>query len=135
MNYFSEELGREKLTSKVIKQADLEYCDRIILDGGIVHLMDSGIVKSVLQSGYSIPYVMIISRQGIDKANNWISELIEILRKVSNSDYNEALVARRKASKLSEIWRIFNQNEYLRKKFFKHDYLASIYSSFKQVFN
>jgi hypothetical protein len=96
----------------------LEYCDRRIL-GEIVYLKDSGLVKGVQPGGYSIPYVMMITRQGIDKVNKWISELIEILREVSNSDYNQVMALSGKANKLSEIWRIFNQNEYLKKHFSK----------------
>jgi hypothetical protein len=123
VNHINGELGRKKITKEIIKQADLEYYNINYVNAEIIYLKDSGLISGMQPGGYSVPYALMITSKGIDRICKWFHELIEILSKESRADYNQIVAVSGNANKLSEFWRIFNQNENLRSTFFKENYL------------
>src|SRR5919106_551072 len=116
--HYSKELRQQQITAKVIEEANLSYFEPDLVYGDIVYLEERGFVRVQHTLGMSYPFSLIITAQGIDETKKLIEGFIRFLREESESDYRHINAVVATSDKLTEIWRILNQNHSLCKKFF-----------------
>jgi hypothetical protein len=87
--------------------------------GDIVYLEERGFVRGQHTLGMSYPFSLIITAQGIDETKKLIEGFIRFLREESESDYRHINAVVATSDKLTEIWRILNQNHSLCNKFLR----------------
>jgi hypothetical protein len=123
MNNIRGQPGRSVLKEEILKKAELEYHDKGIIESELQYLVDSRLVIGIQPSGHIIPYAMMITQNGIDKICQWIAELIKIMNNESKLDYNHVDAVEGTVNKLSEIWKIFKENQDLRRSFLNDNLL------------
>ena len=117
--HYSGQPGHPQLTSDVIKEADLSHHDIPFVKGEIAHLVQTGLVQGA--NYLTAPnYTLSISGMGINEVKKWIMKFNTFLQVESGTDYKQISAIESETAKLGEIWRIFNSNNYLRKKFFEN---------------
>ena len=117
--HYGGQPGHPQLTSDVIKEADLSHRDILFVNGEIAHMVQTGLVQGA--NYLTAPnYTLRISGKGINEVKKWIMKFHTLLQVESGPDYKQINAIESERAKLAEIWRIFNSNNHLRKKFFEN---------------
>jgi hypothetical protein len=118
---YSDQIDLPLTISDLITAADLVYFERNFVKGELVYLTDGNFIRQrQFLKGEFYFYTVTITNQGIDLVKKWISELLEIMKEESRSDYDHIQAVATRRDKLLELWAKMNQNNNLRNKFFKN---------------
>jgi len=75
--HYSEELGRQQQTNKVIEESNLSSIDKAKISGDVVYLKAKGLIEGQTFLGYAyLPWITITS-YGIDTLENSVGNFIQ----------------------------------------------------------